>query len=120
MNNSTAPTFGSTLLIIDQEWNDKTGTHQYRPAIFIQDNGDGTIKVMRASTKRARRGLAPLPFQRRVRADGKGQGNSLASACDLMGAREGIIESLPQRLVIRKLGDLAKADAWWVEDQINA
>ncbi len=118
MNNSTAPTFGSTLLIIDTEWNDKTGTHQYRPAIFIQDNGDGTIKVMRASTKRAQRGQQPRPWQRRVRHDNPGQGNSFAKDCDLMGAREGIIESLPQRLVIRKLGDLGKADAWWVEDQI--
>jgi hypothetical protein len=115
-----ATTFGSTLLIIDREWNDNTGTHLNRPAIFIADNGDGTIKVMRASTKRAKRGLPPRAEDRRVMADGAGFGNSFNEVCDLKGGSCGIIEALPTHLVIRQLGDLSKADAWWVEDQVFA
>lgn len=116
---TTPTTFGSTLLVIDWEWNDKTGTHLNRPVIFITDNEDGTIKVMRASTKQAKRNKPPRQADRRVRPDGAGQGNSFERPCDLVGGKHGIID-IPTHLVIRKLGDLSKADAWWVEDQLFA
>ena len=113
----TTPTFSSTLLIRDDDWNNNAGTHCVRPAIYLRKNRDGSVKVMRVTTQQASQSDQPHSTNRRVLPDGEGYGNSLIKPCDLVGGDHGIID-IPSWSVVCKLGELSKADAWWVEDQI--
>ncbi len=110
--------FGDTLLVHDPEWSGSDGTHVARPAVFLADNGDGTVLIMRTSTKGARINRAPRPDHRRLRPDGSGQGNSLTKACDLIAEPQGV-GSIPWSQVIRPLGQVTEADADWIEDRLD-
>lgn len=117
MNNTF--TFASTIHYFDALWGPKD-----RMGVVIKENGDGTLTIARTTTSNARKNRAPDEGTRRLRPDGQGRGNSLTQVCDLTATRWGITTVKIEDIIAdHETGDLVrgqlgKADAWWLEDQI--
>ena len=110
---------GDTLITRDEEWAGNDGTHAIRPAIYLWDNGDGTATIMKTSTSNARKGRQPSATERRLSPDGRGRGNSLTKACDLIGGRHGIATISWSEIIAQK-GTLTSNEIDWIEDRLDA
>lgn len=110
---------GDTILTWDPEWAGADGTHAYRTAIYIGDNGDGTATIMKTSTSNARSGRLAGRHEYRLTPDGAGRGNSLNKTCDIIGGHRGLA-NMANGQIIRRLGTLDTAAIDWIESELDS
>lgn len=119
MKNTSNIYLGDTLITKDETWGGADGSHAIRPAIYLWDNGDGTAAIMKTSTAGPRNGKAARAEDRRITPDGRGRGNSMTKACDLIGGRRGIA-NIAISDIIAQIGTLKTEEIDWIEGRLDA